>query len=202
MKSENYEISVKKTEEAGYYSAMVGLALNMKQPIDNMPERGKKLSGHDYGHNKFLEHLEVWMLVRAPLRWWKQADTYRIASKNSESSMHTIMNHFLSRDAFEKGLRFKIKNPLLRIMVSIFIPIYLMFINILIFTKQFDLVTIFLADSFLQTRMWKMSYKTLRNIIIQRYNHKLSHWRHFCDSILSQIDHPEFLLDVKKFKNN
>jgi hypothetical protein len=50
-----------------------------------------------------------------------------------------------------------------------------------------------LPESFLQTREWAMSYKTIRNIINQRAGHKLPHWMMFILSVLGQVQHPELL---------
>ena len=55
-----------------------------------------------------------------------------------------------------------------------------------------------LPEGFLQRRMWKMSYKTLRNIILQRHNHVLPHWPKFIEDVLKQVDHPEFLPSIDK----
>jgi hypothetical protein len=51
-----------------------------------------------------------------------------------------------------------------------------------------------LPEGFLQRRIWNLNYKTLRNIIEQRFNHKLPQWRVFCDTVLQSVEHPEFLV--------
>jgi len=50
-----------------------------------------------------------------------------------------------------------------------------------------------LPEGFLQTRMWCMSYRTLRNIILQRRTHRLPHWQDFIRQTLEQLDHPELM---------
>lgn len=57
-----------------------------------------------------------------------------------------------------------------------------------------------LPDGFLQRRIWCMSYKTLQNIYNQRKNHRLPQWRMFLDRLISQLDHPEFI--VQKNETN
>jgi thymidylate synthase ThyX len=52
-----------------------------------------------------------------------------------------------------------------------------------------------LPDGFLQRRIWVMNYKCLQNIYIQRHDHRLPQWRFFCDEILKQLDHPEFIVN-------
>ena len=61
--------------------------------------------------------------------------------------------------------------------------------------EQKDLVGVKkrLPEGFLQTRMWCMSYRTLRNIILQRRSHRLPHWKEFIRQTLDQLDHPELL---------
>lgn len=50
-----------------------------------------------------------------------------------------------------------------------------------------------LPESFLQRRMWCMSYKTLRNISVQRQSHRLIHWRSFLYQVYAQVKHRELL---------
>jgi hypothetical protein len=38
-----------------------------------------------------------------------------------------------------------------------------------------------------------MNYKCLQNIINQRKNHRLPQWQIFCENVLNQVEHPEFL---------
>ena len=67
---------------AGYDLAVMGMMLSY---FDNFQATGAdidristKLAPKDGGHNKFLEQIQYWILVQAPLFWWKQADTYRV----------------------------------------------------------------------------------------------------------------------------
>jgi hypothetical protein len=60
-------------------------------------------------------------------------------------------------------------------------------------TKDLLKIKTTLPEGFLQRRIWVMSYKTLKNVIIQRYNHRLPHWKIFCDQLKRQLDHPELL---------
>lgn len=184
--NKDFFINVNVIEEGGFNSAMAGLALNKNQKIEDMLKVGKKLVFKDGGHNKFLEHLMTWIMVQAPRYVWQEMDTFRLSSKNSESTMHTILNNKLTPDNFELGdisedsllelngyleeknlLRLKRKNP----------------------------------EGFLQKRMWMISYKTLRNIIIQRRHHRLPHWKYFIKTILSEVKYPEFLPTLEGLEN-
>jgi len=175
-------ISVIKRGEYGYEQALEGLSYNKNQSKD-MEKVSLKLAPMDGGHNKFLESMFVWLSVTAPRYWWQEADTYRLSTKQSESTMHTIHKRFLVTEDFEDG--------------NIWYP-YLQYLNEEL-QKLMDKKTTVedfkrkIPESFLQKRMWCMSYKTLRNVIFQRKKHKLSNWKSFIKQTLEQVDHPEIL---------
>lgn len=50
-----------------------------------------------------------------------------------------------------------------------------------------------LPEGFLQRRVVCMSYKTLKNIVVQRKAHKLIYWQIFIDELKAGLAHPEFL---------
>jgi hypothetical protein len=54
-----------------------------------------------------------------------------------------------------------------------------------------------LPEGFLQKRLWVMSYKTLRNIAMQRMTHRLPHWKKFLRDVYAQAEHPELLPELK-----
>lgn len=176
--NKSHELSVEVIGEYGYHQSMVGLSYNKDQTPDHMMDVSKKLCAMDHGHNKFLEHIFVWLEVRAPRYWWQEADTFRLSSKNSQSTMHTILRNELTPDNFECG-------DLDGINVE--------YLNGLLVSKELVLLKRKLPEGFMQKRMWNMNYKTLRNIIIQRINHRLPHWQTFIHSVKEQVEHPELL---------
>ncbi|MDD5053482.1 MAG: hypothetical protein PHO27_12175 [Sulfuricurvum sp.] len=176
-------------EEAGFDSAMFGLSLSKQQSVWRIQEVSHKLYSKDFGHNKFLEHIEVWLKVTAPRFWWQEADTYRLCSKQSDSTMHTIHKALLTQENFEYPI----------------FPTTLAKLNMAIAAYGADksvenLLTVKnnLPEGFLSTREWKMSYKELRNIISQRITHRLPQWLYFCQEIQKQIKHPEYFSDLFK----
>jgi len=176
--------------EAGYEAALYGMSLShsldMDYPLTEIKiTRAKKLAPLQGGHNKFLESLMLWVEVNAPRYWWQQADTYRLSTKQSESTMHTILKRELEMDDFA------IPPP----------QSWLGDLNSMIKKGQLDKVKALLPEGFMQRRMWCMSYKMLQNIYFQRKNHKLKEWQNFLISVISQIDHPNFIAtdDDKKF---
>ncbi|MBM4102568.1 MAG: hypothetical protein FJ263_00755 [Planctomycetes bacterium] len=187
-------MSVKKIQEAGYKPALVGLAHNKKQSPEKMSLVAEKLADKDGGHNKFLESLVVWLDVRAPRYFWQEADTFRLSTKQSESTMHTLTGELLTIDISDgkSAARFLEENfepesctaQTLRWIYDA--------------AKAGDLVAVKkrLPEGFLQARMWCMNYKTLRNIILQRRTHRLPHWKEFIRQTLEQVEHPELLPEL------
>lgn len=188
--SETY-IQVIKADEAGYDAALRGLAHNKKQPPAAMAKVAQKLAELDGGHNKFLESIYVWLDVRAPRYWWQEADTFRLSTKQSESTMHTLTEELLSIDIHSDASvdafireNFEPDACPRQTLRTIFEAAQ---------KKDFLSIKKHLPEGFLQTRMWCMNYKTLRNIILQRRTHRLPQWKEFIRQTLALVDHPELL---------
>lgn len=165
--------------EAGYEEAMLGLSLSYNvENMDKVKQVANNLAQKDGGHNKFLESIKLWIVVDAPRYWWSQFDTYRIdVTKQSESTMHTLMKRELDHNDFEELL----SDSTIETM------------NLLIRTKEFELAKAHLPESFLQRRVICTSYKSLRAIIQQRHTHKLKQWSFFIEEIYNQVKYPQFL---------
>lgn len=165
--------------EAGYNEALLGLSLSRKKPIKAMHAVALKLHGKDGGHNKFLESICVWLDIAMPRYWWQQFDTYRIGmTKQSESTMYTVLHRPLTQMDFARPIW---RSTLIRL-------------NTLIEIRSFDQLKLELPEGFLQRRIAMTNYKTLRNMINQRKNHKLDEWRFFCAEILDQVKRPELIV--------
>jgi hypothetical protein len=191
-------ITVKKVEEAGYSSALLGLSLNKKRDVEDMINVSQKLAPVEHGHNKFLESMIVWLDVVAPRYFWQEADTFRLSTKQSESTMHTLVDELLNVDmnsdaAVEEYLQqnFEPDSCSVELLGKIRTA-----------AEEKDLVMIkkLLPEGFVQRRLWCMSYKTLANIIIQRRTHRLPHWKEFVKQILDQVEHPELLPGLQRKK--
>lgn len=170
---------------AGYEQAVLGMMLSYgKTSFDDFTATyedryrvAAKLAPMDGGHNKFLEQIQYWILIQAPLFWWKQADTYRVGvSKSSESTMHKSWKNGLTHDMFETPIFTETLDN----------------INELITEYNQDTTSTArktylqeciignLPDAYLQTRLVNVNAKCLRNMYFQRHDHKLKQWRDFC----------------------
>jgi len=171
-------LQVKVLEEHGYNTSLLGISLSRNQPIENMASVCAKLAHMQGGHNKSLEFISVWIDITAPRYWWQQMATYRIGSSwLSESTMYTITKRLLNQEDFESPITNEILYSL----------------NRLIMNNNLEEVKNNLPEGFLQRRIMVTNYKALQNIINQRKNHRLPQWQIFCENVLNQVEHPEFL---------
>lgn len=172
----------------GFEPAVLGMMLsygktsydNFDASYDDKTRLAAKLAPMDGGHNKFLEQIQYWILIEAPLFWWKQFDTYRVGvSKSSESTMHKSWKNGLKHNMFETPIFQETLNNINELIdeynrdtTSTARKTYLQ-----------DVIIGNLPDGYLQTRMVNINAKSLRNIYFQRRDHKLKEWRDFCNWI-------------------
>ena len=188
---------------AGYEQAVLGMMLSYgKTSFDDFTATDEdrdrvatKLAPMDGGHNKFLEQIQYWILIQAPLFWWKQADTYRVGiSKSSESTMHKSWKNGLTKEMFETPIFQDTLNNLNK-----FIDEY----NADKTTTERkaylqDLIIGNLPDAYLQTRLLNVNAKCLRNMYFQRRYHKLKQWREFCDWIKTELPYGDLITAEKE----
>jgi hypothetical protein len=173
-------MKVVKLAEYGYEESALGFSLSYNTSIERTKQILPKYAFGIPGESKFLEMIMLWIDVTSPRYWWQEADTYRVGTtKQSESTMHTLKKRPLSLENFEDEIP----------------GFYIDFLNTMIANKA-SLVSIknCLPEGFLQRRIWMFSYRTLQNIYAQRINHRLPQWKGFLESLLGQIDHPEFII--------
>lgn len=163
--------------ESGYFFAMLGLSLSYHQDVGKMPAVADKLKDKYGGHNKFLESIYLWVDVMAPRYWHQQADTYRLTTKQSESTEHTILRYPFTQESFEDEIDSAFIDKLEGWRLE----------------KNMRKIKAHLPESFLQRRIWVMNYMTLKNIINQRSSHKMPQWSYFIKQIREQVEHPELL---------
>lgn len=154
--------------------------------VTRLVKRADALAGKDGGHNKFLESVILWISVRAPRYWWQEKDTYRHLSKQSESTMHTLHKWKLTRDDFMEGEIYEQHLQYLNDLITLYreakeagdLPAMN---NVLLKIKRN------LPEGFLQTRQVRLDLKSLRNIHLQRRNHRLPEWHSFLDDLKDQL---------------
>jgi hypothetical protein len=170
-------------EEHGYESALIGLSLSYRQAPERMPAVAHRLRFLGDGHNKYLESIVVWLDITAPRYFWQQFDTYRVGvTKQSESTMHTLMSRPLSQDDFAHPVPAE----------------YLDYLNTLISANDWEEAKAAVPESFLQRRVVSLNYMVLQRMIRQRRTHRLPEWRWFVTRVLEGVQHAELLEDEEE----
>lgn len=148
----------------------------------------QKLIAGGSEHRKFLRQIFVSVDITAPLYWWKEADTYSVGiTKNSTSTMHTIIKHPIIIEDFELD---DFCTPLESVYFHDTVYNCNQYRDGYLKNKDTDpelakkywkaLIRI-LPESYLQTRTVTMNYENLRSIVKQRAGHKLTEWHAFVD---------------------
>ena len=144
--------------------------------------RRLRLAGSD--HRKFIRQIFVSVDVTAPLYWWKEYDTYKVATvANSTSTMHRIHAKPFSLEDFSHDKMSGEALSLFRDYISKLEKIRLRYLE---GGKKkedwYDLIQL-LPSSYHQLRTLSMDYETLVNIYFARRSHKLFEWHRFCEWI-------------------
>ena len=143
-------------------------------------------------HRKFLRQIQVCVNITAPTLWYKEFDTYKIATTaNSTSTMHKITSapiNTLERfetDDYCGGIKTKSG-----IVVADKIKDFLDFLEELredyLSTndpKIWKELIRWLPESWLYTRTVTMNYENLRTMVKQRTGHKLTEWAQFIEFV-------------------
>ncbi|HJB26769.1 MAG TPA: hypothetical protein H9662_09215 [Firmicutes bacterium] len=152
-------------------------------------------SGSD--HRKFIRQIFVSVDITAPLYWWKEYDTYKIATvANSTSTMHKIHSKPFSMEDFSCD---KMSEPTKQVMGSLIEYLEKLRVNF-VQTKDKaiwnDIIQL-LPSSYNQMRTCTLNYETLINIYYARKNHKLDEWHRFCDWIETLPYAKELITTIK-----
>ncbi len=157
----------------------------------------QRMIGAGSDESKFMRQIFVTMDIDAPLYWWKEMDTYKVATvANSCSTMHKLATTPITRDCFsfdeeletiedikqyidEEGGYLTFSETIIRNCEQLR--------RLYIETKDkryWRALIQLLPESWNQKRTWTANYQVLRNIYFARRNHKLQEWREFTNRIL------------------
>ena len=165
-------------------------------PNDLNLARRLRLAGSD--HRKFIRQIFVSVDITAPLYWWKEYDTYKVATvANSTSTMHKIHSKkFIIEDFSHDHLTEEGLESLKRTVEDLE-RIRLRFLEE---KKKEDWYTIIqlLPSSYEQMRTCTMNYESLINMYFSRKTHKLEEWHIFCDWIKTLPYAKELILAEKE----
>ena len=162
-------------------------------------------------NDKFLRQIFVSVDITAPLYWWKEMDTYKVATTaNSTSTMHKLATTPITLDCFEiddynpdlvfeEGIDDSGDNPwpyecIMKDYIGesenkVYFSETLIGMLESLRLKYLETKDVrywkelirWLPCGWQQTRTWTADYSVLRNIIHWRSNHKLTEWHQFVD---------------------
>lgn len=151
-------------------------------------------------HRKFIRQIFVSVDFTAPLYWWKEYDTYKVATvANSTSTMHKIASKPFELDDFSHDHMNEKTLESLKSVIAVLEELRLEYVE----TKNKDVwysMIQLLPSSYNQMRTCTLNYETLMNIYYARRNHKLEEWHTLCDWITTLPYAKELILAVEENK--
>ena len=139
------------------------------------------LAGSD--HRKFIRQILVSVDITAPLYWWKEYDTYKVATvANSTSTMHKIHSKPFELADFSVDKLTEESSARMKEFVAYLETVRLRYVETKDKALWYDLIQL-LPSSYNQLRTCTLNYETLTNIYYARKNHKLDEWHVVCDWI-------------------
>ncbi len=171
----------------------------------------KRLIAAGPEHRKFLRQIFVSMDIDAPFYWWKEFDTYKIATvADSCSTMHKLTSKPITLDSFElddyqnipypkdkqeEGIKSYCDDDFIEMCLVPYLEYlrqqYLETKDV----KYWKELVRWMPNGYLQMRTWTGNYETLRAMYHQRKNHKLTEWHYFCDVIETLPYAKELIID-------
>ena len=143
----------------------------------------KRLRKAGSDHRKFIRQIFVSVDITAPLYWWKEYDTYKVATvANSTSTMHKIHSKPFSLEDFSHDHMTPGTLAYMETVVEKLEEIRLRYLETKSKEDWYDMIQL-LPSSYNQMRTCTFNSETLVNIYHARKNHKLQEWHTFCDWI-------------------
>lgn len=150
-------------------------------------------------HRKFLRQIFVSVDITAPLYWWKEFDTYKVATvANSCSTMHKIhakpieLSDFSIDDFYieDEGLDL---SDYFKNVVADCESLRRKYLETKDKKYWRGLIQL-LPESYNQKRTVTLNYETLRNIYGSRHGHKLSEWSTGFMEWIESLPYAEYLI--------
>jgi hypothetical protein len=143
----------------------------------------KRLARAGSDHRKYLRQIFISVDVTAPMYWWKEYDTYKVATvANSTSTMHKIHSKEFSRDDFSLDKLDEDSMAFFDTIITKLEELRLKYTETKDKQYWYDIIQL-LPSSYNQMRTCSLNYETLINIYYARKGHKLDEWHTFCDFI-------------------
>lgn len=147
-------------------------------------------------HRKFVRQIFVSVDINAPLYWWKEYDTYKVATvANSTSTMHKIHSKPFDFEDFSVDKMNESTKAVMGSVIEQLEKLRTEFNE----TKDKELwysMIQLLPTCYNQLRTCTFNYETLIGIYRARKGHKLDEWHVFCDWIESLPYAKELIIEI------
>lgn len=151
-------------------------------------------------HRKFIRQIFVSVDFTAPLYWWKEYDTYKVATvANSTSTMHKIASKPFELDDFSHDHMNEKALESLKSVIAVLEELRLEYVETKDKSVWYSMIQL-LPSSYNQMRTCTLNYETLMNIYYARRTHKLQEWHTLCDWITTLPYAKELILAVEENK--
>ena len=145
----------------------------------------KRLCKAGNDHRKFIRQILVSVDITAPIYWWKEFDTYKVATvTNSTSTMHKIHSKPFEKEDFSCDHLTEAGMKAMESIMAYLEECRIKFVE----TKEkeywYDIIQL-LPEGYNQKRTVTMNYENLLNMYYARRNHKLTEWHTYCDWIMT-----------------
>ncbi len=131
-------------------------------------------------HRKFMRQIFVSVDITAPLYWWKEFDTYKVATvANSRSTMHKIHTIPFSIDDFSCDHMTEDTLSVMQQIIDHLEKLRLEYNETKDKTFWYSIIQL-LPTNYNQLRTVTLNYENLLHIYHARREHKLDEWRELC----------------------
>ena len=147
---------------------------------ENDLKLAKKLAVSGSDHRKYLRQIFVSVDITAPIYWWKEFDTYKVATvANSTSTMHRIHSKPFTPDDFSVDHLTAEGRAAFDKYVEYLEEARQKFVETKDKKYWYDMIQL-LPTSYNQKRTVMLNYEVLTNIYYWRKDHKLDEWHVLC----------------------
>lgn len=157
----------------------------------------RRLCSAGSDHRKFIRQIFVSVDITAPLYWWKEYDTYKVATvANSTSTMHKITSKKFELSDFSCDKMDEDSLAFMQTVVDKLEELRLKYLETKDKQVWYDIIQL-LPSSYNQMRTCTMNYENLISMYYARKTHKLDEWHVFCDWVKS-LPYADVMILVKE----
>ena len=157
----------------------------------------RRLCSAGSDHRKFIRQIFVSVDITAPMYWWKEYDTYKVATvANSTSTMHKITSKKFELSDFSCDKMDEDSLAFMQTVIDKLEELRLKYLETKDKQIWYDIIQL-LPSSYNQMRTCTMNYENLISMYYARKTHKLDEWHVFCDWVKS-LPYADVMILVKE----